>query len=614
MSHIIIDNQSGGQIYALFYTLALLTGILAFIFSGVKNKYPLYKLLLITAGGTLFFILGTKLLVMSPQALGNFLDGSLPAGSGGKTILGGLMGLIAGGFLTARLLNTGYRVFDNLAIALPLGMAINRAGCLFAGCCHGTPSDLPWAVCYPMHSHAFQVQLSEGLVHPWDLVSLPVHPTQLYDIVCCLLISFAIWRTRHFWKAPGSRLLLAVLLYGIARIFIEFFREPATDPYTSGLWLGMKVVQWLVGAGVVILAGILVLHERSWQKRKVLPDDRPAGIGRQLALLSSLAFIYLIFHRIFDVLEQTLVLLALLPAMVTVGWKALGVLIDIGYRVKTAIMSVACLLLMSQTYIPDNDSTKVRYFEGGLAGIFGHYRDFTGTAYKGTDCDGDTYYAFENVQYIKYNYQLLGANFSYNERIGPYNRLSVSLSGYIGKEHSSVLDSNRYGSYSIYTINPNLRYSWRNAGIDVGFHAGSFTYAHFVGETDGLAKRTYNSEDQTPNHRFNFMPSAGLRLGPQNIVYAEATFGSSYPYTSPLMKFSVGIGSGLGRFDGRKLGLGFCPGGLYLGCAVPVKDRVVIQALFMENFTPDSRNRTHFSFSLNYRFGHKTINRPVASQ
>jgi phosphatidylglycerol:prolipoprotein diacylglycerol transferase len=54
-----------------------------------------------------------------------------------------------------------WQLSDLAAPSLALGYGIARIGCFAAGCCYGAPTDMPWGVLFPGHTH-------------------PVHPTQLY--------------------------------------------------------------------------------------------------------------------------------------------------------------------------------------------------------------------------------------------------------------------------------------------------------------------------------------------------------------------------------------------------------------------------------------------------
>jgi phosphatidylglycerol:prolipoprotein diacylglycerol transferase len=62
-----------------------------------------------------------------------------------------------------------WQLGDLAAPSLALGYGIARIGCFAAGCCYGAPTDLPWGVLFPEHTH-------------------PVHPTQLYATGMNLLI------------------------------------------------------------------------------------------------------------------------------------------------------------------------------------------------------------------------------------------------------------------------------------------------------------------------------------------------------------------------------------------------------------------------------------------
>src|ERR671912_1484461 len=41
-----------------------------------------------------------------------------------------------------------WHVTDAFAPGIALGHVIGRAGCLFAGCCYGRPTDVPWAITF----------------------------------------------------------------------------------------------------------------------------------------------------------------------------------------------------------------------------------------------------------------------------------------------------------------------------------------------------------------------------------------------------------------------------------------------------------------------------------
>ena len=101
---------------------------------------------------------------------------------------------------------------DWLPLAVPFfcfAHAWGRLGCFFAGCCFGTPTDSFLGVQFPDASPACD---AHGPV--------PVHPTQLYELVLLVAMGF----TLHFAVPAAHRVSLYLLVYGAGRFVIEFFR------------------------------------------------------------------------------------------------------------------------------------------------------------------------------------------------------------------------------------------------------------------------------------------------------------------------------------------------------------------------------------------------------
>src|ERR671926_1283670 len=61
---------------------------------------------------------------------------------------------------------------DVFAPGIALGHVVGRFGCLFAGCCYGKPTKLPWGITFrdPFAAANVGTPLNE-----------PLHPTQLYE-------------------------------------------------------------------------------------------------------------------------------------------------------------------------------------------------------------------------------------------------------------------------------------------------------------------------------------------------------------------------------------------------------------------------------------------------
>ena len=105
---------------------------------------------------------------------------------------------------------------DLFAPGIALGHVVGRLGCLMAGCCYGTPTTMPWAITFTNPLAASNVGTPLGI---------PLHPTQLYDAGAELLILIILLVTERRGKTfEGRTFWLYMLLYGISRFVVEFYR------------------------------------------------------------------------------------------------------------------------------------------------------------------------------------------------------------------------------------------------------------------------------------------------------------------------------------------------------------------------------------------------------
>ncbi len=184
---------------------------------------------------------------------------------GGLALLGGLLGFLAGViFLYRRNASVG-AYLDACVPPLALGLFLGRIGCFLAGCNWGKMTDLPWGVCFPPPHHAWRQQLKAGLIGPDAPLSLPVHPTQLYESFFGLVVfAVALWWLRREYadgvaKHPGRTFLGAVSAYAVFRFLVEYLRADA-----SGLRFGpLTVAQGLSLMILVVCQGILFYRGRT---------------------------------------------------------------------------------------------------------------------------------------------------------------------------------------------------------------------------------------------------------------------------------------------------------------------------------------------------------------
>ena len=99
---------------------------------------------------------------------------------------------------------------DLVALTIPLPFMLAKLGCFCNGCCYGLPCALPWAVVFPPGSrHA--------------PAGIPVHPTQLYEIIGILAFLWVFRRLdRRRWQ--GTMLLWFLAIEGATVAACECFR------------------------------------------------------------------------------------------------------------------------------------------------------------------------------------------------------------------------------------------------------------------------------------------------------------------------------------------------------------------------------------------------------
>jgi phosphatidylglycerol---prolipoprotein diacylglyceryl transferase len=155
---------------------------------------------------------------------------------GGMSFHGGLLGVIvammwfarrkAGVFSFAALCRVG----DFVAPLVPPGLMFGRIANFINGELWGRPSDVPWAMVFP--------QAGDQLAR---------HPSQLYQAALEGLALFVLlwWysRTAHARARTGAVAGMFLVGYGVARVLVEFAREP--DRFLGTLSIGLTMGQLL---------------------------------------------------------------------------------------------------------------------------------------------------------------------------------------------------------------------------------------------------------------------------------------------------------------------------------------------------------------------------------
>jgi prolipoprotein diacylglyceryltransferase len=150
--------------------------------------------------------------------------------SGGKTIVGGLLGGWLGVELAKVLAKITLKTGDLLALPLCVGIAVGRVGCFWAGLAddtYGKPSSRPWAV-----------DFGDGIGR---------HPTQLYEIAFLALLGATLLRLGRISLRDGILFRIFMGGYLAWRLGIDFLKPQPT-------LAGMSVIQWVCLGGLVWVA------------------------------------------------------------------------------------------------------------------------------------------------------------------------------------------------------------------------------------------------------------------------------------------------------------------------------------------------------------------------
>jgi phosphatidylglycerol:prolipoprotein diacylglycerol transferase len=163
--------------------------------------------------------------------------------NGGFVYYGGFFAAFFGCYLFCSKRNYNFRAYaDLLAPVLAGAYAIGRLGCLAAGCCFGTPTNLPWGIVFPQGSEAPS--------------GIKLHPTQVYfslweAILCVTLL--ILQKKKVFASGKGKYFGLWLVFHALGRAFLEQFRGDFRGQKIFNLSLSTWLSALAVGLALFIL-------------------------------------------------------------------------------------------------------------------------------------------------------------------------------------------------------------------------------------------------------------------------------------------------------------------------------------------------------------------------
>jgi phosphatidylglycerol:prolipoprotein diacylglycerol transferase len=138
---------------------------------------------------------------------------------------------------------------DIAAPALAIAYGVGRLGCHVAGDGDwGSITDVPWGVAYT-NAIIGWVDPTTGMPYP---PGVRVHPTPIYEFLQSVVIFAILWRIRTIGLAPGAIAWLYLILAGLARFIVEFWR---VNPVLAG---GLSEAQWISLILMAVGSGMLV--------------------------------------------------------------------------------------------------------------------------------------------------------------------------------------------------------------------------------------------------------------------------------------------------------------------------------------------------------------------
>jgi phosphatidylglycerol:prolipoprotein diacylglycerol transferase len=194
----------------------------------------------VVAGGRLGYVLfyGAGLYWRQPIRIVQMWDG-------GMSFHGGLIGILLAGVWFSRRYGVSFlRICDVGAVAAPIGLFLGRVANFINQELWGRITTVSWGVVFP------------NAPDPVTGLAVARHPSQLYEAGLEGIVLFGVMLALARKERPAGEMLGWLLtLYGVFRIFVEFFREPDIQIgfLSGGITMGQVLSVPVLLAGVGLL-------------------------------------------------------------------------------------------------------------------------------------------------------------------------------------------------------------------------------------------------------------------------------------------------------------------------------------------------------------------------
>jgi len=260
--------EVGGPLAVRWYGISYLLGFIAAILllrrwakkgefevpvAEVSNFVVMLAFFGVFLGGRIGYVLlyGFESFLQDPRYIYRIWEG-------GMASHGGLVGVILFILWYAKKhKHSFWNLTDHMACTASLGFAFGRLANFINGELWGRITSVKWGVVFPqeqgLHYGQYDARMIQKMVEAGEL--LPRHPSQLYQAGAEGFLVFGIMmllRRTAWGRRSGALSASFLVLYALARIGMEFFREPDSTIYLGWLTKGqLYSVLMIIGAAVI---------------------------------------------------------------------------------------------------------------------------------------------------------------------------------------------------------------------------------------------------------------------------------------------------------------------------------------------------------------------------
>lgn len=583
--------------YQFFYLLAFIFMFSVVIYKSIKRGYHLRSVLLMLTTISLFTVIGTRLFTIPIEDWFTAINTTAPEFNNRSSIGGLLFGLI-GLIISQRIFGFKRPMLDLFAWLAPIALGITKLGCLFNGCCYGLPLNGFWGIQYPEGTHAHFNHWFSSSIEKDAILSLALHPVQLYETIMLFIVGYVVWKTQKKWKKNVSAMLFALCLYFSLRFGVEFFRDHSVSQFSTTYYLGIWSYQWgMLGLGL-LLGVVLWFYEKRFNLEITTGRQNSPYIHAEFIYIVILSFVIYTFTNLLLPFELKAVWMMFIPGIILSFYYLFTETKLRNHRNLVGLFLLAPFYVLAQS-IPDQTPEIKQYKRIDIGGSFGNFanRVAFNPQQSQNECGTSTSYSYE---YFKQVYQMAGAGYS-QVTIKNNNTQTYGINVSAGNIKSTILSTNETESEFIYAINPYAKWDGKWFGGGLGLQLGKLRVNK--DETIDVSR----IEDAQKN--YTILPEFHLRVGPKKYLDIDYNYGFMMPSAYPTLysRSSIGSGFGLSQDYSFRYGRIWNLETNYIATEALITDQLGVNLMYVfkeKNFQfQEDEASGKLVLSLNYRFG-----------